>query len=166
MNKMVSSSQWTDQARNRDPVRQMFDRLFEGSLLPNSERDDSLVVTSQWAPLVDIREEPDRFELYADIPGVDPQDIEVQMDRGLLTIKGERRANFGGDAGRFSRIERLHGTFHRRFVPTPWHTNKNAPDESGAFRYSLVIRMAGSPVRRHSPSVSAWWLPSPISGRA
>ena len=116
MNKMLSSSQWTDQAQGRDPVRQMFDRLFEGSLFPNSERDDSSVVTSQWAPLVDIREEPDRFVLYADIPGVDPQDIEVQMDRGLLTIKGERRANFGGDAGRFSRIERLHGTFHRRFA--------------------------------------------------
>jgi HSP20 family protein len=52
------------------------------------------------------------------IPGVDPQDIEVQMDRGLLTIKGQRtvESSSGGDNGRFSRIERLHGLFHRRFA--------------------------------------------------
>ena len=115
MNTMVSYPQWTEQSQYRDPVRQLFDKLFEGSLFPGRDRDDSSVVTSQWAPLVDIREEPDRFVLYADIPGVDPQDIEVQMDRGLLTIKGERRADIG-DNGRFSRIERLHGTFHRRFA--------------------------------------------------
>ena len=117
MNKMVSFPQWTDRAQGRDPVRQLFDKLVEGGLFPGAERDDSSVVTSQWAPLVDIREEPDRFVLYADIPGVDPQDIEVQMDRGLLTIKGERRIDVGSDNnGRFSRIERLHGTFHRRFA--------------------------------------------------
>jgi HSP20 family protein len=118
MNKMVSFPQWTDRAQGRDPVRQLFDKLVEGGLFPGAERDDSSVVTSQWAPLVDIREEPDRFVLYADIPGVDPQDIEVQMDRGLLTIKGERRIDFGGEnnTGRFSRIERLHGTYLRRFA--------------------------------------------------
>jgi len=118
MNKMVSFPQWTDRAQGRDPVRQLFDKLVEGGLFPGAERDDSSVVTSQWAPLVDIREEPDRFVLYADIPGVDPQDIEVQMDRGLLTIKGERRIDLGGENnnGRFSRIERMHGVFHRRFA--------------------------------------------------
>jgi HSP20 family protein len=116
MNMMVSNPQWTDQAQTRDPVRQLFDKLFEGSLFAGRDSDDSSVVTSQWAPLVDIVEEPERFVLYADIPGVDPQDIEVQMDRGLLTIKGERRPEMNGDKSRFSRIERLHGGFHRRFA--------------------------------------------------
>jgi HSP20 family protein len=116
MNTMVSNQHWNEQGQTRDPVRQLFDKLFEGGLFPTRDRDDSSVVTSQWAPLVDIREEPERFVLYADIPGVDPQDIEVQMDRGLLTIKGERRPEMSGDKGRFSRIERLHGGFHRRFA--------------------------------------------------
>jgi HSP20 family protein len=116
MNMMVTNPQWTEQALTRDPVRQLFDKLFEGGLFPGRDSDDSSVVTSQWAPLVDIREEPERFVLYADIPGVDPQDIEVQMDRGLLTIKGERRPDTSGDKSRFSRIERLHGSFHRRFA--------------------------------------------------
>lgn len=116
MNTMVSYPQWTEQGQSRDPVRQLFDKLVEGGLFGGRDRDESSVVTSQWAPLVDIREEPERFVLFADIPGVDPQDIEVQMDRGLLTIKGERRVEMGENSGRFSRIERMHGTFHRRFA--------------------------------------------------
>ena len=103
-----------------DPVRQLVDRLFDGSLLANGllrdDRDESSVVTSQWMPAVDIREEQERFVLYADIPGVNPQDIEVQMDRGMLTIKGERRAENGGGTERYARVERIHGAFHRRFA--------------------------------------------------
>jgi len=98
-----------------DPVRQLIDRLFEGNFLQGDSRDESSVVTSQWTPLVDIKEEPDRFVLYADLPGVDPKDIEVQMDKGLLTIKGERKGEIN-ESERFSRIERQHGSFHRRFA--------------------------------------------------
>ena len=50
------------------------------------------------------------------VPGVDPQEIEVQMDKGMLTIKGERRGEAALDTGSFSRIERRHGSFHRRFA--------------------------------------------------
>ena len=99
----------------QDPVRQLIDRLFDGGLFQPGN-DESSVVTSQWMPLVDIREEADRFVLYADIPGVDPQDIEVQMDKGLLTIKGERRTETTAGTERYSRVERLHGSFHRRFA--------------------------------------------------
>lgn len=122
MNKMTTYSdaarsalaQGPVQGQAQDPVRQLFERMFEGGLFGRGQ-DDSSVVTSQWAPAVDIHEEPERFVLYADLPGVDPQDIEVQMDRGLLTIKGERRPE-AMDGGRYSRIERLHGVFHRRFA--------------------------------------------------
>ena len=105
---------------SQDPVRQLVDRLFDGSLLSNGllrdDRDESSVVTSQWMPAVDIREEQERFVLYADIPGVNPQDIEVQMDRGMLTIKGERRSENSGATERYARVERVHGAFHRRFA--------------------------------------------------
>ena len=113
MNKLTRYAQLPGQAQ--DPMRQLFDRLFEGTLFP-AGNDESSVVTSQWMPLVDIREEGDRFVLYADIPGVDPQDIEVQMDKGLLTIKGERRAESTSESERYSRVERVHGSFHRRFA--------------------------------------------------
>ena len=113
---MTRYSQPAPQAGRQDPVRQIFDRLLEGSLFLGPNSDESSVVTSQWMPLVDIREEPDRFVLHADIPGVDPADIEVQMDKGLLTIKGERRVERAEQHERYSRLERLHGSFHRRFA--------------------------------------------------
>ena len=104
----------------QDPMRALLDRFFEGGLLSNGlfqdSADESSVVTSQWMPRVDIREEPQQFVLYADIPGVDPKDIEVQMDKGLLTIKGERRSEFSSENERYSRVERMHGMFHRRFA--------------------------------------------------
>lgn len=115
MNKMARS-QWPGQGLSQDPIKQVFDRLFESSLFPNGSTDESSVVTSQWVPRVDIKEEPNRFVLYADIPGVNPEDIEVQMDKGMLTIKGERREEAVMDAENFSRIERRHGSFHRRFA--------------------------------------------------
>lgn len=116
MNKMVRNPQWQSPSLAQDPIKQIFDRLFEGSLMQAGSSDESSVVTSQWVPLVDIKEEGDRFVLYADLPGVDPQDIEVQMDKGMLTIKGERQSEAIVESERFSRVERRHGSFHRRFA--------------------------------------------------
>lgn len=116
MNTMVRYPQWASQGLAQDPIKLVFDRLFEGNLFQNGSTDESSVVTSQWVPRVDIKEEPNRFVLYADIPGVDPQEIEVQMDKGILTIKGERRGEATLDSESFSRIERRHGSFHRRFA--------------------------------------------------
>lgn len=115
MNNMMRQSQWSNRGMGQDPIRQAFDRLFEGSLFQNESGDESSVVTSQWVPRVDIKEEANRFVLYADIPGVNPEDIEVQMDKGMLTIKGERREEARENES-FSRIERRHGNFHRRFA--------------------------------------------------
>ncbi|HSM12358.1 MAG TPA: Hsp20/alpha crystallin family protein [Lysobacter sp.] len=115
MNNMMRQSQWSNRGMGQDPIRQVFDRLFEGSLFQNESGDESSVVTSQWVPRVDIKEEANRFVLYADIPGVNPEDIEVQMDKGMLTIKGERREEARENES-FSRIERRHGNFHRRFA--------------------------------------------------
>lgn len=90
-------------------------RLFEQN--PELEvGDDSSVVTSNWAPAVDIHEHDDRFVLYADIPGVDPSDIEVSMDKGVLSIKGERSSQTDEEKDGFRRVERIHGTFYRRFT--------------------------------------------------
>jgi len=97
-------------------MRQLFSRLYDAAELGNGASDESSVVTSQWMPLVDIKEEADRFVMFADIPGVDPEHIDVQMDKGLLTIKGERRAEATSETERFSRTERVHGLFHRRFA--------------------------------------------------
>jgi len=94
-----------------EEIRHAFDRFFQ-----QDESDGSNVVTSQWAPRVDIKEEDKRFVIFVDVPGVDPSDIEVSMEKGILTIKGERSVQNQELSGRFTRIERAHGTFHRRFA--------------------------------------------------
>jgi HSP20 family protein len=105
-------SPWTSQPALQDEIKQVFEKFFgEGA-----ENDQSNVVTSQWVPRVDIKEETERFVIFADIPGVDPKDIEIHMDKGILTIKGERRVEQRSDSERFSRVERAHGVFHRRFA--------------------------------------------------
>ena len=104
------------QGRMQNDLRQMFDRLIEGNLFDQDESDDSSVVTSQWVPRVDVKEEQGRFVLYADLPGIDPDQIEVSMDKGILTIKGERTSETSDQTDRFSRIERRYGSFYRRFA--------------------------------------------------
>ena len=97
----------------------VFDRLNKelNSLMARSgdESDDSRVVTGRWAPAVDIREEQDQFVLVADIPGVDPKNIDITMENNVLTVKGERHLEQRDEKQGYSRIERVYGAFYRRF---------------------------------------------------
>ena len=97
----------------QDEISQVFDRFFNDS---QTDADGSAVVTAQWVPRVDIKEEAERFVIYADLPGIDPQEIEIQMDKGILSIKGERKSESTTETERFSRVERRYGSFHRRFA--------------------------------------------------
>ena len=90
-------------------------QLFNQFLTPDAD-DQSNVVTSQWQPRVDIKEEPKRFVIAADIPGVDPKDIEIHMENGVLTIRGERKHESSTGKAGYTRVERSHGVFYRRFA--------------------------------------------------
>ena len=50
------------------------------------------VSAGDWTPAVDVEEESDQFLIYADVPGVKTERVEVSMERGMLTIKCERGA--------------------------------------------------------------------------
>ncbi len=90
------------------------DRLFEAGR-PALREGESSVAASDWVPAVDIKEEPDRYVIRADVPGVDPKDIEVNMENGVLTIKGERESESKEEREGYKRIERVKGSFFRRF---------------------------------------------------
>jgi HSP20 family protein len=102
---------WAHTHRFQDEIKQVFDRF-----LSDGETDQSNVVTSQWTPRVDIKEEAKRFVILADIPGVDPKDIDVSMDKGILSIRGERKSEAKEQDGKLTRVERSHGVFYRRFA--------------------------------------------------
>jgi HSP20 family protein len=92
-------------------IRSAFDRF-----LGADGTDASTVAASTWTPRVDIKEEDARFVILADVAGVDPKDIEITMDKGILSIKGERKPEAVAENGKLTRTERSHGAFDRRFA--------------------------------------------------
>lgn len=78
---------------------------------------------ANWVPAVDIVEEKNRFVLRADVPGVNPEDIDISMDAGVLTVTGERKSENVTEEQGFRRVERVSGRFFRRF---------NLPDTADA----------------------------------
>ena len=86
-------------------------RLFDGHL-----DDPSRSAVADWAPPVDIFEFGDRFELQAELPGVEPDSVEITLDNGVLAIGGQRAAVAEDDSVQRSRIERVPGRFFRRFT--------------------------------------------------
>lgn len=91
-------------------LQKELERSFE------SVQNDSTSVTAEWAPAVDIKEEESRYILQADLPGVKPADIDIMMENGVLTIKGERDTAARTEKEGYKRVERTHGTFYRRFT--------------------------------------------------
>ncbi len=79
------------------------------------EAGEGSIATAEWAPAVDIKEEPDKFVIEADIPGVKPDEIEVSMEEGVLTIKGEKKTEATTEKEGYKRVERTYGSFYRRF---------------------------------------------------
>jgi HSP20 family protein len=128
----------------QDELQQVFERFFG-----DNETESSSVVTAQWVPRVDIKEEPNRFVIFADLPGVDPSTIEVDMDKGVLSIKGERKAEAKAEGERWSRNERAHGVFYRRFA-LPDSANPDgieATGKHGVLEISIPKRPEASPRR-------------------
>lgn len=91
---------------------ELFDRLLAGQNLRPAHDSQAL---ADWVPSVDIKEEAERFVIRADVPGVDPKDIEVSMEDGVLTLSGERKSESREEDAGWTRVERLSGRFLRRF---------------------------------------------------
>jgi HSP20 family protein len=90
------------------------DRLFDSRAGRLGETDGQ-IATSDWVPAVDIREENERYVIHADVPGVNPADIEVDMVDGVLSIKGQRKSESEEEREGYKRMERVRGSFFRRF---------------------------------------------------
>jgi len=108
------------------------DRSFRGT-------ENSDVATSDWTPAVDIKENADNFVIVADIPGVDPKDIEVHMENGVLSIKGQRESEKKEEKEGYKRVERSYGSFYRRFsMPESADPNKiNAKSKNGVLEITI-----------------------------
>ena len=120
----------------------IFDQLNRELINPGagySNEDDANVATASWTPSVDITEDEESFKLLADIPGVKPEDIDVSMNNGVLTVKGERSTEEKTEKENFRRVERQYGVFYRRFtLPETANAEKiEAHSENGVLKITI-----------------------------
>ena len=76
---------------------------------------DSPTTTSAWAPNVDIFESESELVVKTELPGVDAKDVELNVEKNVLTISGERKLEFEDKKENYHRVERAYGSFSRSF---------------------------------------------------
>ena len=108
---MVDLVSW-DPYREFRGLADRFNRYFT----PSTSRRDEEMSLGSWLPPVDIAEEKDRILLTAELPGFKADDIEIQMEGGVLTLRGERKFEEEKDGKSYHRVERSYGQFVRSFT--------------------------------------------------
>lgn len=92
--------------------------------------DTSEGALTQWSPAVDVREDSDKYVVVADLPGINPKDVEITFENGLLSISGERKSEERSESDGYTRVERISGRFSRQFR-LPDSADENAISASG-----------------------------------
>jgi len=104
-----------DPFRNVATLQDRINRLFEDSF-PRSGDIDEDISMCEWKPSVDIYETEEGIVIKAELPGVNKEDVSVEVKNNILTLKGERFVDKEIDEDKYYRRERCFGTFHRTFT--------------------------------------------------
>jgi HSP20 family protein len=120
-------------------------RLFQDSI--NRLFSDDGAKARPWAPAVDILETENELVLKADVPGVELKDIDIQLENGTLTVKGERKFEKEEKNKGFHRMERSYGTFVRYFTlpETVDAEHVHAAYEAGVLTITLPKKEVAKP---------------------
>jgi HSP20 family protein len=91
-------------------LRREIDRLFEDTF----GRGEG---ANSWTPAVDVRESDNELRLEVELPGINPEEVEVTADNGVLTVRGEKKTERkeGDEQSRYHVVERSYGMFTRSF---------------------------------------------------
>lgn len=135
-----------------DPFRELralqdeVNRAFSGSL---SRGNEPGMMRGAWNPSVDIFENKDQIVLEAELPGMNPEDVNISIENNVLTLHGERKFEKKSDGDNFHRVERSYGSFTRSFTlpPTVSSENAEASFDNGVLRLSLAKREEAKPRR-------------------
>lgn len=105
----------------RSAMDDLFSRFFEDWDMPPA---------TQWTPALDLTDREDRIVVTAEVPGMDPEDIDIQIDGRNLVISGEKRQEHEENEGEWRRTERRYGSF-RRVVPLPSEVDVDSVEATG-----------------------------------
>ena len=97
--------------RSLGSLHRELNRAFDDRYVPETS-----YVKPDWIPHVDIKETDDSFVVHVDVPGVNASDIDITLDRNLLTISGKRSTETKDDSEGYRRRERISGSFVRQFT--------------------------------------------------
>jgi HSP20 family protein len=136
-----------------EPVRDLvtiqdrMNRIFEDTFRRTGPGTEEDWLGGNWAPAVDIYEHDGNLVLKAELPGIDPKDVDVHVENNVLTLRGERK--FDQEVTRESchRVERAYGTFSRSFtLPNVVDTvNIKAEYKDGVLRVTMPKREEAKP---------------------
>ena len=102
-----------DPFRDLSMIQDRMNRLFEDA--GRGWRTDEPTATTTWSPAVDIFETEGEIVVKAELPGMERKDITLNLEKNVLTLKGERRFEKETKEDNYHRIERSYGTFSRAF---------------------------------------------------
>jgi HSP20 family protein len=141
----MSVSRWDpfqDLHAFRDEMNRTFNRWFG-----REEQDERSA--PRWAPALDVMESGDAYHIDVEVPGLGPEDIDVTVDQGMLTVQGERRYQEETRDRQYHRVERRYGVF-RRAITLPSHVDANRVDatyDNGVLRLTVPKTEAAQPKR-------------------
>src|SRR5688572_9687688 len=129
----------------QDRMNRLFDDSFRSRQGQGEGEDWAL--GGSWAPVVDIYEKDGNIVLKAELPGVDPKDVDVRVENNLLTLRGERKFDNEVKRENYHRVERAYGTLSRSFtLPNVVDTqNIKAEYKDGVLRMTLPKREEAKP---------------------
>jgi len=123
----------------QDQINRLFGDVFEG---PSGE---SSLTT--WAPAVDIFETEHELVVKADLPDIDPKDLDIRVENNVLTIRGERKFEKKVSEENYLRVERSYGAFARSFslANTVNSENIKADYQNGVLTLTIPKREEAKP---------------------
>ena len=128
-------------------LQERMNRLFEESSRGAGRGQEEDWVMGAWAPAVDIYEQNGNIVLQAELPGLDPKDVDVRVENNLLTLRGQRKLDESVTKDNYHRVERSYGSFTRSFtLPNVVDTEKiQASYKDGVLRLTLPTREEAKP---------------------
>ena len=103
-----------DPFRHLTSIQERMNQIFEDALARSRGREEGLR-SGMWTPAVDIYESNDSVVVKAELPGVEKDQISVEVKDGILSLRGERKFEKEVKEESYHWIERSYGTFHRSF---------------------------------------------------
>jgi HSP20 family protein len=143
--KAMSITRW-EPFRDLIATQERFNQLFNEAF-GRSFGDQQEVTLRSWVPAVDIYETDENLVLQAELPGINPDDVDVRIEDNTLYLKGERKFEKEVKEENLHRVERSYGTFTRSFtLPSSINLDKvKAEYKNGVLTLTMPKREEAKP---------------------